>query len=83
MNHTMEIDGNNISKKRPPPTPISLGECTFPTCLVGLASAVMPDVIRGRITSSIKECHLSFKESYTTLFDWLEKINLAETTYQG
>lgn len=76
MNHTLEIDGNNKSKKRPHLPHISSGECTFPTCPVELASAVMPDAIRGRKTSSIKECHLSFKESCTTLFDWLEKFNL-------
>jgi hypothetical protein len=43
-----------------------------------LASAVMQDVIHGRITSTIKECHLSAKVTCKALFDRLEKFKLHE-----
>ncbi len=71
----MEIDGSN-KNKRPPPPLIYSGECIFPACPKELASAVMQDVIHGRITSSIKECHLSAKVTCKALFDWLEKFKL-------
>jgi hypothetical protein len=71
----MEIDGSN-KNKRPPPPPIDSGECIFPACPKELASAVMQDVIHGRITSTIKECHLSAKVTSKALFDRLEKFKL-------
>lgn len=71
----MEIDGSN-KNKRPPPPPIDSGECIFPACPKELASAVMQDVIHGRITSTIKECHLSAKVTCKALFDRLEKFKL-------